>query len=1163
MSNSCCQNKSLLSRDGTSQQQRVLKALLPGYVAVDERNIEDLKSFVSNFAKELWFFSENNQEDGNWEDFFTNKSLDTTYKTTDPHYALFYAFLKLFKFAQDDINKITKKHIDFFYRDVLQLKERDAVADQVFIIFELAKHVSSLMIKKGTKLKAGKDALGNELTYTTDKDIVVNKSQVKELKSLYISEDASKKILNAKNLSVYASPVSNSSDGEGAEIDTDDNSWKTFGDVDIENPDRDLADLGFAFATPNLYLSEGDRIVTLKLKVENPKIINSLNTIQDVERAFRVKFSGEKEWIESIFEDCYKNESTLCEPIEQKILDFLNQAKNPEDIAGIEPQTGPVLDSPFTGYGKDAKRKDYDIGITVAKEIIETRDELDPPEFTSLDQVMDVKGFGKDKRNDLIYTFRQKYHFTQFDYKNKWIIIRRTLDRTQKAVVAYNKEVLTDPFDTKFPVVKVLLNKNNQYYGEIYSLLSKIKISKCLIHVNVEKISSLILQNDNAVLDPNKPFHPFTSQPQKGSSFYLGNWEAFQKKPDFVKLKFNWQNLPTDTKGFEDYYAKYYASGNTIKRSNKAFTVKVSYLEDKKWKTIKSNANLFTDSSGQAIDDATSLPGNDDLVTLNLVSEDQEIDIERSIETENFDKLDHSLLRGFMKLQLNGEDFGHKDYQLLYTKAILDGVSVSGEGDVSLDDTNIPNEPYIPTISNISLDYSSTVELSCNSLPQKTGNTVSDQYFIVHPFGVEEITNSIKPTYLLPSYTDQGYLFIGIEDLNPPQSLALLFKMAEGSAKSVYNMPEIRFSYLYNNEWTDFSTTQLLGDTTDSFMVSGIINLSIPKAVSNDNTILTDGLHWVRVACSSNLDAVPDMIAVKTQAVTASFDDNNNDPDHLALALSGDTIKKLKTSDSSVKSLSQPYESFGGRTQEESESFYKRISERLRHKNRAITIWDYERLILEEFNTVYKVKCLNHTNISLDPINTISPGDTSIIVVPDVKNRTDIDLLEPKANQGTLLEISDFIEEIKSPSTTVYVDNPLYERIKMSFCVYFLTDDVGYYLTQLNEDLKKFLAPWAYNSDSEVVFGGKIHKSVILNYVEELEYVDYVQSFKMYQSGPIKEEPAIYGPDIDEATASTPASILTSASNHDIFHIDDASCSADDNVSDTRKYGEIKNCIEG
>jgi hypothetical protein len=54
-----------------------------------------------------------------------------------------------------------------------------------------------------------------------------------------------------------------------------------------------------------------------------------------------------------------------------------------------------------------------------------------------------------------------------------------------------------------------------------------------------------------------------------------------------------------------------------------------------------------------------------------------------------------------------------------------------------------------------------------------------------------------------------------------------------------------------------------------------------------------------------------------------------------------------------------PYSSFGGRETEDTTEFYQRVSERLRHKERAITIFDYERLVLESFPEVYKVECVN------------------------------------------------------------------------------------------------------------------------------------------------------------------------------------------------------------
>ena len=56
------------------------------------------------------------------------------------------------------------------------------------------------------------------------------------------------------------------------------------------------------------------------------------------------------------------------------ILDFLNAAQSVNDIAGIEPQEGPVVDDPARGFGDQVA--DYDIGAVVAQRIIARRTAL-------------------------------------------------------------------------------------------------------------------------------------------------------------------------------------------------------------------------------------------------------------------------------------------------------------------------------------------------------------------------------------------------------------------------------------------------------------------------------------------------------------------------------------------------------------------------------------------------------------------------------------------------------------------------------------------------------------------------------------------------------------------------------------------------------------------
>ena len=217
--------------------------------------MKDLINFVQQFSTEIKFFDNTNLHNGNWEDFFRLTTEDwshfsledfleklKTVQETKPHWALFFAFLYLLKIAQDDLNTITKRHLDFYYRDVLQLKENPHVADQVTIIFKLAKHISQHLIKKGTILKAGKDANGVERYYKVEKDTVINKAQVAEIKSVFANVNNGLPIDSADAIfdhRIFASPISNSGDGLGGDFENEQMDWRTFGQPIISNGDTD------------------------------------------------------------------------------------------------------------------------------------------------------------------------------------------------------------------------------------------------------------------------------------------------------------------------------------------------------------------------------------------------------------------------------------------------------------------------------------------------------------------------------------------------------------------------------------------------------------------------------------------------------------------------------------------------------------------------------------------------------------------------------------------------------------------------------------------------------------------------------------------------------------------------------------------------------------
>lgn len=1047
-----CNTKNPLLRDGTSQQQRLLKALLPSYVSVDERSMADLMSFAVDFGKEINYFTPGNTVLGNWQSFFQHQVADRANQATQPHYALFLAFLELFRIAQEDLNTITKRHLEFYYKDVLKLKEREAIPDQVFIIFKLAQNVASHLLPEGTELDAKKDNAGINLIYDTAKDLVLNKTQVKDLKAVFYNKKYDQR--------VYASPIANSNNGLGEEIPGAEKKWATFGAISdpslpYNSPliNRGQARLGFALASPILFLGEGTRTVKIELTCDNTATLQKA----DLSNAFSVYFSGEKEWLESS---------------DQTKVTFLQGNK---------------------------------------------------------------------------------------------IIIHRTLASDQPAVVPYNDKVLMEGFVTKWPVAKIVLNTDGDSIPYIYAALKSLVLSSAGITVEVAGIKNLVLQNGQSRLDASKPFQPFGNRPVLGSSFYIGSNEIFRKPLLSLDVSINWQGLPEDGNGFYGYYHDYIPYAN---RQNSAFRANLFILENKSWKNILtplSDAARLFDSAGNygQVQSLRNIHVGDTLAKLGKPPAD----------FAPVSRFDNSTLNGFLRLDLAGADFGHKDFQNSFaTQALkaavpvettlqeLSFVPVNGVGKdknskitvSGVTQYPLPNEPYTPVISDISLNYTATVTVE---LANNTGvnNAAAfarrvDQFFHIEPFGVAEYHPYLfKSVSLMPDYDDEGSLYIGLSDLKPAQTLSVLFRLAEGTSDPDLLKQKVSWSYMANNVWIPFPPLNIVSDSTNDFLRSGILVFDIPKAATSTNTLLPAGLHWLKASVADDSLAVCEMIDIRTQAVSAVFVNNGNDPAHYASSLPAGTIADLVDGSTAIEKVEQPYASFGGRMKEQSNDFFVRISERLRHKNRAVTMWDYEHLVLEKFASIYKAKCMNHARfVSENDFGEVVPGHVSLVVVSNVRNQNAVNPLKPKTSLVTLNEIRDYIAGSMPPCVELHVKNPIYEEILLDFNVRFLPGfDTAFYSKKLEEDIKKFLSPWAYEVN-DVSFGGVIHKSVILNFVEEQPYVDFVSCFRMdhiYNTTVFKN--------VEEARATTSASILTSASVHNVHVLETDDCACDDNLVDS------------
>lgn len=646
------------------------------------------------------------------------------------------------------------------------------------------------------------------------------------------------------------------------------------------------------------------------------------------------------------------------------------------------------------------------------------------------------------------------------------IRIKLTIDVSENAIAP-----LLETINPELPLMQLLLrpfwNEDNKRYETPYKPFQLLELERTHLKVAVKGLLPSHLQNDQSTLTPGKPFEPFGNTALAGSRFYIGHPELARNALDKVTFNVEWMGAPTD---FSSHYGTYPGS-----LTNSSFKTKVSLIDKQKNETLSSGIALFNTS------DATKAKS----LNINTIANE-------FTRLEDF-KVNDNLLQWerYLQWELNSPDFQQAVYPALAVQKSLElSVAIAQDPKTVNPATYQVNPPYLPKIKSLTINYDASVEIDTAVY---NASTQSDHIFHIEPFGYREIESDTltESVTFLPTYQFEGELYIGIGKCQPPQNLSLLFQVAEGSADPDLEPVPVTWSFLDGNHWISLEDGRVLRDTTRGLINSGIITFDL-KAIA-PSTLLPDNLYWIRASISHNSRTVADTVAIHAQAVSAIFVDQNNAPDHLSQPLPAESIKDLGERQPAIKAIRQPYTSFGGKMPEASTFFYTRISERLRHKQRAVTMWDYEHLILERFPEIYKVKCL--------PAQPETPGVVTVIVIPDIRHKRPFDPFAPKAPANLIADISTFLADITPPSATVVVKNATYVPVKLRFGVRLREGyNEGFYLQQLNEDLRRFLSPWAYEDTAEIEIGGRIYANVLINFIEERPYVDYVAKIKLFTS---------------------------------------------------------------
>lgn len=187
-------------------------------------------------------------------------------KTPFPDTLLLRAFTEAMTIQRDALNKIPGRHLDFYYRDILEQKPLTGVADSVYLALATGAK-TPVSVPMGTLFNGGTEN-GQPILFSANDAAVINPAvidtvytlcKVKDKPGITIGTQQAPPAESLKLCVNTCGTVATKPDGSIA-------GWVCFGDTSIVG-----ADIAFSvvFATPILLLRGGTRSVTVTLTLAN------------------------------------------------------------------------------------------------------------------------------------------------------------------------------------------------------------------------------------------------------------------------------------------------------------------------------------------------------------------------------------------------------------------------------------------------------------------------------------------------------------------------------------------------------------------------------------------------------------------------------------------------------------------------------------------------------------------------------------------------------------------------------------------------------------------------------------------------------------------------------------------------------------------------------
>lgn len=928
-----------------------------------------------------------------------------------PHVTLYLAFTELFRKSQAQINGLTDRHLDFFFRDVLRLDQARAIPDRAHVAFALAAPGQHVTLEKGTALLSGGDADPAPALFRLDDALNVTDTAVASFRALRIMRDHAR--LDGENMpqvmGVAAYPAAQTADGFGAAFERPGKGWRPFGPTTSVHPDvlplRAHANVGFALKSRVLALAEGTRRVKVELTLRKPRGHHIRNPVVRYRKMLADALGGR-----------------LSDPVFARYLSdaFVVEVSTP---TGYHRVVRPRLSQPGA--------KDAPAGRLAAD---------------------------AGRANRLCLEF--------------------TLADTDPAVAAPGETGFPAGFPDRAPELRLLFNPAARVYA--LSAFRDAVLDHVAIAVNVTGLRGLDMETDAGPVNPKKPFAPFGPVPQPRARLSLSSAELQAKRLDWLRIQADWTDLPIPPDDLASHYAAY-GKGT----ENTSFQVRFRAGRGNAWRVLPGFGgktqrppqafSLFQEpANGVGVAPCSEWT----LATSDLPA------LAKSPEPNRTD--------GLFTMELTGPDygFGHRLYPDLVAAAAIANAARAARlfgGLLGGKPDPMPNPPLLPLIRSLRVDYAARV---ARDLSATEGEITFVQ---IDPFEGEV---SPKDARLVPMGTEMdGMLQIGLSGTRLPELVSLLFDVRDTTASQWrasdgYLRPALNWAYRTEKGWRALPPEALIEDQTGGLTTHGIVRISLP--LDTDRT--ADGLAWLGAVAVGDVNRYGRILGVHTQAARATrvLEDSASTR---APTLPAAAITSMQTAHLGIKSVSQPFASEGGRAAEGQEDFRVRVSERLRHKNRAWQMADYQSMVLEAFPEIGDVACRRTRGGCLDVVvaGRRKPERAGHVPVVPLHLRYRISVW---LRQHTSTAVKDVI-----------VRNPNYEDLRVQARIVPTSGLSADVIAHVEDAMDRMIAPWLYDPLLPMPIGrDSIDLAEVTSRIEAIGSVDRVLGLSLVQKHLIADQ---------------------------------------------------------